>query len=155
MKRIISLAVIFPVMALAASATYTSLGSRSFKAECASGTCDAPAGTSQTMDLTGVGSITVTLCAATGATLSGAGTVRAYSWVDSSAPRSRNPDLDLAVSVTAATAQCQTWPAIYVPGPRGLASWVVDGVTTSNSGATTIYVMASAPVGGNNSGGRL
>jgi hypothetical protein len=82
----------------------------------------------------------VNLCAASGQTLSGAGTLRAWVYNSRRALWMRNPDLDLAVGSAVAGKRCRAWVDLQVgvKSDRRL-HFVSDGVTVS-SGDVTITV---------------
>jgi hypothetical protein len=122
-----------PAFALAAAPTWTTLAPRSVRGTCATGTCsDAPTLVSQGMNLEGVGGVTVHVCADSGQTLSGAGTLQAYVWNDQLQYWSRLIDRDL--SVTHSAYRCQAFDVLWVGGPRGRLAFVPSGVTVSSGG---------------------
>lgn len=90
----------------------------------------------------------VSLCAASGQTLSGAGSLNAYYYDPGAALWMRDPDLDLAVSVTAtscagAACRCQVWPDFAVPGNKpGYVLFATNAVTVS-AGTLTVRVGGS------------
>src|SRR4051812_46307439 len=68
----------------------------------------APTLATEGMSLVGVKGFRVSICAQSGQTLSGAGSLRAYLYHSDAALWMRNPSLDL--SVTAAGVRCQAFP---------------------------------------------
>lgn len=90
----------------------------------------------------------ISLCAASGQTLSGAGTLDAYYYDPAAALWMRDPDLDLAVSVTATSCagsacRCQVWPDYDIPANKaGYVLFATHGVTVS-SGTLTVRVNGS------------
>lgn len=86
----------------------------------------------------------IELCAASGQTLSGAGTLDAYYYDLAAALWFRNPLLDLAVSVTATSCagspcRCQIFPDLPVAAVKGgYILYATNGVTVS--GGTTVVV---------------
>lgn len=90
----------------------------------------------------------VSLCAASGQTLSGAGTLAAYYYDTSVALWMRNPDLDLTVSVTATSCggspcRCQIWPDFPVDSSKGgYVLFATTGITVS-AGTLTVRVGGS------------
>jgi hypothetical protein len=134
-------ALLLPVLTSAAPATYTTLANRTIQGACASGTCDAPveaAGTTDGADLVKFArGLAVTVCADSGQTLSGAGTLTAYIRDPSIALWAAAPALNVTVFSTAR--RCQTFSGFTVTVPRGRITWVPTGVTVS-SGGVTVYV---------------
>jgi hypothetical protein len=91
--------------------------------------------------LHGVKSIRVMVYAQAAATLSGAGTLRAWYYSSALAFWQRTPDLDLPVTVTAATSRGQVWQDIellvdFGAGDRAL--WACDAVTASAGTQATV-----------------
>ena len=80
----------------------------------------------------------VTLCAASGQTLSGAGALRAY-YSPSGTIWSRNSGLDLAVPGDAAGKACWTFPDVEVLVRTGRVLFAADGVTVSGGTTVTLY----------------
>lgn len=99
---------------------------------------------SKALNLNLVNGFSIMLCAASGQTLSGAGTLQAYRFDDRRGLVARNPGKDLAVSVTATSCQgaacrCQAWDDIQMADSSEV--WVMfatNGVTVS-SGTVTVY----------------
>jgi hypothetical protein len=84
--------------------------------------------------------LNVTICSATGTTLSGAGQIKFFSYDPSTPEWAEVPDL--AVSVTS-TARCQTFLGLNVVAARGRLMAVASGVTFSaGSAGLTVYMMA-------------
>jgi hypothetical protein len=144
-------ALLVPTSAWAVAATYSDIGN-GVKGVCASGTCDAPveaAGTTDGLPLAGsvslygfnVGAkgVVVTVCADSGQTLSGAGTVTAYVRDAQVALWSAIPDLNF--TVTSSARRCQTFTGVAVAYPTGRITWVPTGVTVSGGGVT-VYISA-------------
>lgn len=90
----------------------------------------------------------VSLCAANGQTLSGAGTLDAYYYDLGAALWMRDPDLDLTVSVTGtscggAACRCQIWPDFDVAAVKGgYVLFATTGITVS-AGTLTVRVGGS------------
>ncbi len=83
------------------------------------------------------------LCAASGQTLSGAGSLRAYVRDERTGLVSRNPAADLAVSVTSTSCagsacRCQHWDDRPLGYSFGKVIYASDSVTVS-SGTVTVY----------------
>jgi hypothetical protein len=137
----IVLALLAPLAASAAPATYTTIANRTVQGACASGTCDAPveaAGATDGADLVRFArGLVVTVCAASGQTLSGAGTLTAYLREPGIALWAAAPELNL--TVTSSARRCQTFSGFMVTVPRGRATWVPTGVTVSGGGVT-VYI---------------
>lgn len=138
-------ALLLPLLAQAAAATYSATDN-GVKGVCASGTCDAPseaAGLDDGFSLATSGGLmknnglSVTVCADSGQTLSGAGVLTAYGRDPSVALWAASPDLNLTVSSSAR--RCQTFMGFMVTLPVGRITWVPTGVTVS-SGGVTVYV---------------
>ena len=89
----------------------------------------------------GTPGISVTVCSATGTTLSGAGTIQFYGYDPATPEWAHIPDL--AQTVTATT-RCQTFLGLPLPSPRGRLMAVATGVTFSGggSGGVTVYMLA-------------
>ena len=81
--------------------------------------------------------ITVTVCADSGQTLSGAGTLTAYNRDESIALWATVPDFNLTVSSSAR--RCQSFAGFNVDVPVGRVTWVPTGVTVSGGGVT-VYI---------------
>lgn len=86
----------------------------------------------------------ISVCAASGQTLAGAGTLDAYYYHPGAALWMRNPGLDLTISVTATSCagspcRCQIFPDFSVGAPKaGYILYATNGVTVS--GGTTVVV---------------
>lgn len=140
-KLALLLAILLPVLAQAAAATYTATA-KGVKGVCASGTCDAPveaAGLTDGANLADVPykTVFVTVCADSGQTLSGGGTLTAYSrdgvialWA--AVPRNN-------IAVTSSARRCQDIEVFDAPIPSGRATWVPTSVTVSGGGVT-VYI---------------
>lgn len=103
-----------------------------------------PTGSQEGVALTNVSAFRVSVCAADGQTLAGAGALHAYVWNYTSGAWMRNPDLDHAISVTAtscsgAACPCQAWPDQAV-GLKNTSRvlYAANGVTVS--GGTQVRV---------------
>ena len=141
MRKILTLILLAPSLAYAAAATWTNPSGTTAVAVCAQAgvTCDAPTLATQGISLDNVQGFSVTACAASSQTLSGAGTLRAYVYDDAVGLWSRLPDLDLTQST--ATVRCVTWAGIWAAAPRGRVAYVPDTVTAS-SNSVTVYMIA-------------
>jgi hypothetical protein len=136
-------AVLFIALLLAAAASATPYTSNFSESQtCTTGTCAraaAPTTNAEGMSLYMVTGYRLSICAAIGQTLSGAGTMQAY-WCDSlSALCMRSPQLDQ--SVTASGVQCQAFPDFIASFVTYLADSVVfaaSGVTVSGGSALTV-----------------
>jgi hypothetical protein len=143
MKKIAAVlaAVLLPFSTYAAAATW-SVTDTGVKGVCASGTCDAPSAAADGIGLVSPGGwaskgVVVTVCADSGQTLSGAGTLTAWGRDPSVLLWAANPDLNL--SPNTASVRCQSFSALFVAVPNGRFAWVPTGVTVS-SGGVTIYI---------------
>lgn len=98
-------------------------------------------GLGQVGNLPAVRGVRVSVCAASGQTLSGAGTLRAWVYHADAALWMRNVSLDLKVDATAV--RCQAFPDL-VSGARleHRVLWAADGITVS--GGTTVEVRIDA-----------
>jgi len=146
-QRHLKLAALAAVAALAiqagpsyASGNTVSCISRSFT--CSAGTCTETAPSTNTGTALGyVQSYYVRICADSGQTLSGAGTMRDYHCSATlSPPCSQVHDNNL--SVTASSVRCQEWAPFVVPYIDTTTDtfwWSPSGVTVS-SGNLTIYI---------------
>lgn len=93
---------------------------------------------SASLKLLGLSGFRVTVCAESGQTLSGAGTLSIYMLDELSGLVTRNPGLDM--SVTASGNRCQTFPDLVVAGSRG-DGWMIAAATgITVSGGTTVTV---------------
>lgn len=90
----------------------------------------------------------VSVCAQSGATLSGAGSINAYNQNPSTGLWERNPGLDLAISVTAtscagAACRCQVFPDIEQVASQGSQYLPAANAVTVSAGTTVdVYVQA-------------
>ena len=141
MRKILALAIFIPTLAFPAAATWTNPSGTTAVAVCAQAgvTCDAPTLATQGISLDNVQGFSVTACAATGQTLSGAGVLTAYVYDDAVGLWSRLPDLDLTNST--ATVRCVTWAGIWAAAPRGRVAYVPTALTAS-SNSVTVYMIA-------------
>lgn len=135
------LALALPVLALAAPATYSDTAG-GVKSVCATSTCDAPTEAASLTDGVSLVSavyrgLTITVCADSGQTLSGAGTLTAYSRDPSVGLWASLPDLNISMSTSARRCQSFASPSILVPAGR--ITWVPTGVTVSGGGVT-VYI---------------
>jgi hypothetical protein len=96
------------------------------------GTQAAPTTSSQGLDLTNLGGVSVILKTASAATAGG--TLQAYLYNPDADVWARAPDLDLTAIATTA----QTWPALYVPVARGRLYYNPVGI---GSVVTTVYLV--------------
>ena len=100
------------------------------------------------MKLTYVKGAWIELCAASGQTLSGAGSLQAYYYDPAIALWTRNPSLDLAVTVAStscggAACRCQTWGDLAVGASKsGYVLFATSGITVS-AGTLAVYVNGS------------
>jgi hypothetical protein len=96
------------------------------------------------MALSQVAGAWISVCAASGQTLSGAGTLDAYYYDPYAALWMRDPDLDLTVTVTATSCggspcRCQVWPDFQIgAGKGGTVLFATKSITVS--GGTTVVV---------------
>ena len=93
MRKILALAIFIPTLAFPAAATWTNPSGTTAVAVCAQAgvTCDAPTLATQGISLDNVQGFSITACAATGQTLSGAGVLTAYVYDDAVGLWSRLP----------------------------------------------------------------
>lgn len=101
-------------------------------------TGSAPSATTDGYSLGDLVTYQMSVCAQSGATLSGAGTLQAYVYSSAQAAWTRSPALDLTVNVSAATAQCQAWLNLPVYVHSGRIKYVPNAVTVS--AGTTVSV---------------
>jgi hypothetical protein len=141
MRKILTLILLAPSMAFAAAATWTNPSGTTAVAVCAQAgvTCDAPTLATQGLSLDNVQGYSVTACAASSQTLSGAGTLTAYVYDDAVGLWSRIPELDLTVGT--ATIRCITFLGVWAAAPRGRVAYVPTTVTAS-SNSVTVYMIA-------------
>ena len=120
--------------------TTVSCSSRTFT--CAAGTCTETApSTNAGTALANVQGYVVRICADSGQTLSGAGTMRDYHCSATLSPACAQVT-DNALSVTASSVRCQEWAPFVVPYLDNTSDtfwWSPSGVTVS-SGNLTIYI---------------
>lgn len=136
----LAFALAFPALAFA-TCTQTQVSSSRSKLACTTGTEPAPTLSTQGQSLVGLKGVSVTVEADSGQTLSGAGTLQAYTWDPVAAGWARNPDLDLPVTVSAA--RRQSFLGIWVPAPTGRIAYAPNGVTVS-AGGVTVYTTGVA-----------
>lgn len=109
---------------------------------CAAGSCSGTApttGPNDGMMLYGVVSYRLTICAVSGQTLSGAGTMLAYRY-DGALELPWVPNAGLNQPVTASGSRCTTFPDFLVVGAQpGRVRFVASGVTVS--GGATLDVL--------------
>ena len=151
MKKILVVAALLalvPLQANAAAGVWALIGtgpsSRAFNCTTAGVTCDAPTLVTEGVSLSGVGGVTVTVCAASGQTLSGAGTLTAYVWNEATSTWANAPDYNL--TVTGTTVRCQNFAPFWVADTHGRIAWVTTTVTAS-SNDVTVNVFVSSPGG--------
>lgn len=154
MKKILALVLLVPSLAFAAAGTWAPIAglsrSTSFLCTQAGVTCDAPTTSANGTNLANVSAVAVTVCAASGQTLSGGGSLQAYLYDATTQVWARAPDLDL--STTVASVRCLTFPAMYVPGSAGRIAWVTNAVTASTNNVT-VYIKAFGPQTGSSNAG--
>lgn len=123
-----------------ATGTTVACASRSFT--CSAGTCTETApSTNAGTALEYIQSYYVRICADSGQTLSGAGTMRDYHCSATLSPACAQV-LDNNLSVTASSVRCQEWAPFVVPYIDTTSDtfwWSPSGVTVS-SGNLTIYI---------------
>ena len=107
---------------------------------CVAGSCTraAPTVAAEGLDLGGAKGIRLSVCAASGQTLSGAGTMRAWYYSPKAAKWMRNPGLDFVV--TASGVQCQVFPDLLatVNQDGSKVIWAADAVTVSGGAALVV-----------------
>jgi hypothetical protein len=107
--------------------------------ESASGTSAAPTTATQGLALKDLVGLTVVVSADSGATLSGAGTLRCYVYDADIARWTRCPAADL--SVTASAVRDQMFSSFQVLAPRAdRIEWAADTVTLSGGGVTVHHL---------------
>lgn len=94
------------------------------------------------MALQSVAGFTVTLEADSGQTLSGAGTLAAYTWQDTIAGWARLSDVDITVPAAVAGNRRYGSVSFQVQAPRGRIAFITSGITVSG-GSLTVYMIAS------------
>lgn len=107
---------------------------------CSAGSCTgtAPSTSTEGMLLGGVTGYRLTICAAGGQTLSGAGTMQAYAWNSAEGLWSR--DLGLDQNVTASGKQCQTFPDFKVGLSYDRVRFVASAVTVSGGSGLDVLL---------------
>lgn len=100
----------------------------------------APTLTTEGLDLSDIAGFRVTVCAASGQTLAGAGALQAYVYDNDLALWTRNPSLDITIST--AGARCLTFADIQTVVATGRGLFAATGVTVS--GGTTVTVQMKA-----------
>jgi hypothetical protein len=147
MKRLLAVLMLIPGIAYGAAGTWALIGtgpsSRAFNCTTAGVTCDAPTLVTEGVSLLGVGGVTVTVCAASGKVLSGAGTLTAYVWNEASLSWAAAPDYNLSVT---STIRCQNFAPFWVADTHGRIAWVTTGVT-SNADDVTVNIFVSSKNG--------
>lgn len=98
---------------------------------------------SEGMDLGNIDGFRVSVCAASGQTLSGGGNLNAYLYNYDTALWQRNPGLDWAISVTAtscsgALCRCQVFPDQVVAAALGSRVLYAPNAVTISSGTTVV-----------------
>ena len=145
MKKILVALLLVPSLAFGAPGTWALIGtgpsSRAFNCTTAGVTCDAPTLVTEGVSLSGVGGVTVTVCAASGQTLSGAGTLTAYVWNEATSTWANAPDYNL--TVTGTTVRCQNFAPFWVADTHGRIAWVTTVVTASSNDVTVNVFVSS------------
>jgi hypothetical protein len=148
MKKFLAALLLIPSLAYGAAGTWALIGtgpsSRAFNCTTAGVTCDAPTLVTDGVSLKGVGGVTVTVCATTGQTLSGAGTLTAYVWNEATSTWANAPDYNL--TVTSSSVRCQNFAPFWVADTHGRIAWVTTGVTASSNNVT-VNIFVSSPGG--------
>lgn len=101
----------------------------------------APTVVTEGMPLGDVTGLRVMVSAASGQTLSGAGSLQAYGWDNDLARWLRVPDLDLTIPATCASKRDCRWADLDVPVQSGRLLYAATGVTVS-SGTVTVSIKA-------------
>lgn len=142
MRKLIAVAVLVPLVALA---TVTNR----LWSEDQILTRAAPSAVTDGMFLKDVVGYRLTVCAASGQTLSGAGALRAWYYSYESGVWGRNPTLDQTITVTAtscagAACRCQTFPDFEVVANQGgRVLFATDAVTVSGGTTATVRIHAN------------
>lgn len=111
---------------------------------CSAGSCTRadPTLSTEGMNLAGISGYRLKVCAAVGQTLTGAGTMKAWTYDADEGVWTRGKDLDQ--SVTESTKRCQTFPD-FITGVRGdRVLFAASGVTVS--GGATLDVLLAGQV---------
>lgn len=122
------------------TATTVACSSRSFT--CSAGTCTETApSTNAGFALANVQAYYIRVCADSGQTLSGAGTMRDYHCSASLSPTCSQV-LDNALTVTASSVRCQEWAPFVVPYLDNTSDtmWWSPSAVTVSSGNLAIYI---------------
>jgi hypothetical protein len=140
MKRLVLLLGLVPSLAFGAPATWSNPSGTTSLAVCAQAgvTCDAPTLATQGLRLDNLQGYFVTIGAASGQTLSGAGSLLCYVYDDTIAAWARLPELDITVGT--ASVRYLSFAAVWVAAPRGRVAYVPSSVTAS-SNSVTVYVI--------------
>jgi hypothetical protein len=104
-------------------------------------TFGAPTLVTQGMVLDGITGYRVTVCAASGQTLSGAGALNAYYWNPVVSAWARVPALDIAVG--ASSVRCEGFGDLQTFVARGRVFYAATGVTVSSGTTVTVYIEGS------------
>lgn len=147
MKRIVSVALIAACLggaAYAATTRYAQENQALSRAVPVAADFDATNtdGSRKALSLAGASKFQVSVCAASGQTLSGAGTLNAYLYDRTRQKVKRNPAIDLTVTVTATSCQgaacrCQQFPVQEAANiPAGDALIYATSAVTVSSGTT-------------------
>lgn len=131
MKHTLALLLLLPSLALAQQRVAVSLTETQIL------TRAAPTLSTEGAGLTEARGLRVSVCAATGQTLSGAGTLKAW-YLNPSGLWNRNSALDLSIPATASGIRCWAFPDMAVLVRTGRALFATDSVTVS--GGTTVIV---------------
>ncbi|HZI08670.1 MAG TPA: hypothetical protein VEZ71_31930 [Archangium sp.] len=96
------------------------------------------------MDLAGVEGARVALCPASGQSLTGTGSLRAYLYDPAIGEWMRSPDLDLPVSSATTTAnRCRVWPdAVTAVRGNGRVLYATDAIGVSGGTSVSVYIVA-------------
>lgn len=149
MKRIARVLLLLSVLVAAVAAAHSFRYSYEWASSgtaqpCTAGTCTRADPTSATegMSLAGVPGFRLTICAASGQTLSGAGTMKAWVYHPDEAAWARNADLDQTVTVSGK--RCQVFPDFLTGVPNNnRVLFAASSVTVS--GGSGLDVLVDAP----------
>ena len=96
--------------------------------------------TAKHLKLTTARAITVTVCAPSGQTLSGAGTLDNYDYISSIALWAYSPTTQLSLS-SCSGLRCCTWELEVLFGGGKLTTWIPTGVTFSGGSSGLVVTM--------------
>lgn len=108
---------------------------------CSAGVCTRaadPTANTEGMNLAGVAGYRLKICAASGQTLTGAGTMKAWTYDADEGVWTRGKDLDQAV--TESTKRCQTFPDFVVPVHSDRVLFAASGVTVSGGAGLDVLL---------------